>query len=284
MRGEAATPRCSRPSPPLFDCCQPPAFADDTECPSTECRIQWLEGSWDTDEVSPGGDGRAWKGSLVQVVRSHMPASGRLRLRQHERENLFMASRTQHTWRYPRGQLQAVELRRLHDAVRRARWDVVLTSTVPTLARGDWCTDDAEDGRSLPTTIMRVEDVGSLRTCTLSCWKQRGAAFQPAGRLVNRTVSRLWRIDAVDCSTSEIAGDGCHGRHLRVLGHGGCALHGTYDFQWHTVRDGRAALQGGQCGIVAPMATTAAALQLAVEGSTRRHLFLLEQATGQTLP
>lgn len=48
---------------------------------------------------------------------------------------------------------------------------------------------------------MWVEGVGSLHTCTLSCWKQRGAGFQPAGRLINRTVTRLRRIDAVDCST-----------------------------------------------------------------------------------
>jgi hypothetical protein len=79
--------------------------------------------------------------------------------------------------------------------------DLLLASAAPPLARGDWCTDDTEDGRSLPAVIMRVEDVGSLRTCTLSCWTQRGVGFQPAGRLANHTAARLRRICAMDCST-----------------------------------------------------------------------------------
>ena len=58
-----------------------------------------------------------------------------------------------------------------------------------------------------------------------------------------------------DSHTGEAAGDGCRGRNLRVLGHGGSALPVTLDFQRRTVRDGRATLQQERPGVVAPMAS-----------------------------
>jgi hypothetical protein len=49
------------------------------------------------------------------------------------------------------------------------RWHFLLSAAAPVATHGEWYVDgDTTSSQTLPTMIMRMEDVGGLRACTMS--------------------------------------------------------------------------------------------------------------------
>ena len=229
------------------------------------CKIQWYEGDYTAGRVELGDVGRAWKGSLVVVVRHTAPTNNTLALTASERGRIARAVELPPRHRYPKARLTQTDLNALIQALCKARWTHFLAAALPKPAAGDWFVDGTTATNALPMTVY-VLIAGQAGEYAMVKWTQRGAGYVANERSTRRRTTTMTPIVMIDSSTNErMTGSWSKtsGSALRVLGFGGCRLQMAKVYANYKVSDGRQRLQGGEPGtVIQPIRATATAFGL----------------------